>query len=444
MSRMTRTIIGVGLGMAVASPAFAEPAASESRRARPGEESGRLDETDPGDSTAREIARAVLWLPRTIVDVLLFPVRGGVWMYERYQLDDRFYRIFFNDARTIGVYPTATLESGFGVTLGGRFVDRDLFGQHEHFYLLAGYGGQFREVARTQLRSGDRLGDHFALELDGEYEQRPNDAFYGFGNVTDAAETRYHQRLARVAALADVRPLDGLHVVAAGALVDHIYGAGVSGTPIDAMYDPATLVGWMGERHAYAELELRWDTRRRGSEWDPRPELGTGGLASIYAGRLLAFDRSDYWRYGVDLQYFAHLEAGPRVLIARAHGEAVGGALDTVPFADVPSLGGSSLLRGYPLDRFRDRIAALGSLEYRWDLGRSLEAGLFVDAGRVYSSVHDVTLDGMRVGYGTVLELHSDRGFVCEGSISSSIDGGLYFNLSLSPIFDVDPRVRRR
>jgi surface antigen Omp85-like protein len=455
----------VALVLAWAAPAAAEPPpndapTAEVRRTRPGDESGRLDRVDPGDSLARKLARGALWLPRTAVDVVLFPVRSGIWMFERYQLDDRFHRIFFNDARTVGLYPTATLESGFGVTLGARFVDRDVLGEREHFYLLAGYGGQFREVARTQLRSGNRFGDHVALELDAAYEQRPQDAFYGIGNADEtsamdvvvdpramplAVETRYHQRLARVAALADVRAVSSLHVVGAGALVDHIYGSGVTGTPIESVYDPAGLIGWMGERHAYAELELRWDSRRHGSEWEPVSVFGTGALASVYAGRTVRFDADrDYWRYGADLQYFLHLDEGPRVVVARAHGEAVSGTLDEVPFAELPTLGGSSILRGYPLDRFRDRVAAVGSLEYRWDLGRPLDAGFFVDAGRVYSSVRDITLDHMRVGYGALLELHSDRGFVVETSVATSIDGGVFFNLSLSPIFDVDPRVRRR
>jgi hypothetical protein len=428
---------------------------------RPGDESGRLDEVDPGDSASRRVGRVLLFVPKVLFNVAMTPVRGGLYLFERYQLDLRFKQIFFNDAYTIGLYPTASFETGFGLNAGARFVDRDLFGDREHLSILAGYGGIFREVARAQLRSGDRLGSHVQLELVGEYERRPQDAFYGIGNgdkqtvappmlvdpLTDATavSTRFRQRLLRAAAIADVRPTGSFHAIASGALVDHQYGPGETGTSIDMVYDPRDLVGWGGSQYLYSELELRWDARKAADLWEPRPVLASGSLASVFAGRAFRQDGGvDYWRYGVDLQQFIHLGAGPRVLIGRLHGEGVSAARDQIPFADLPELGGASVLRGYPLDRFRDRVAAAGSIEYRWDLSRLFDAGLFVDAGRVYPSLADLSLDHLRMGYGVALEMHSERGFLLEGSVASSLEGGLYLNLSLSPVFDLDPRVRRR
>jgi outer membrane protein assembly factor BamA len=117
---------------------------------------------------------------------------------------------------------------------------------------------------------------------------------------------------------------------------------------------------------------------------------------------------------------------------------------DEVPFTELPRLGGSTYLRGYSLDRFRDRVAAFGSATYSWDLSQWFSANVFVDAGRVYPSLDQLSLEGMRMGYGVALEAHSTNSFVLEGSIASSIDGGLMFNLSFNPVFDIDERVRRR
>ena len=47
------------------------------------------------------------------------------------------------------------------------------------------------------------------------------------------------------------------------------------------------------------------------------------------------------------------------------------------------------------------------------------------------------------VGYGVGLELHgSDGGFLVEGSLASSIDGGIMLNATLNPVLDARPRWR--
>jgi len=162
----------------------------------PGEESGRVGPVDDGDSTLRVIGRDVLFVPKLAANVALTPVRGGIWAFDRYHLDDLYYRVFFNDARTIGLYPTAAFESGFGIiglTGGARFVDRDVFGAREHLSLQAAVGtAYYRQLYSASLRSGDRLGDRFALELDAGYERRPRDAFYGIGNADTVMITETH------------------------------------------------------------------------------------------------------------------------------------------------------------------------------------------------------------------------------------------------------------
>ena len=52
----------------IAPPAAAEPTV------RPGDESGRVDTPDTTDSTARTIARGVLFVPRVVVGAALLPV----------------------------------------------------------------------------------------------------------------------------------------------------------------------------------------------------------------------------------------------------------------------------------------------------------------------------------------------------------------------------------
>ena len=425
----------------------------------PGGESGRIDPGEGGDSTLRMGLRGVLFVPKVAVNLVLSPVRLSAWAFDRYHLDELYYRVFFNDARTIGLIPTASFDSWFGITAGARFVHRDMFGAREHLSISAAAGGRYHQVYKAAFRTGDRLGG-VGLELDAQYEQRPMDPFYGIGNhgdtvrpaspvdpITDptAVETRYRERIARVAGLIDVRLIGSLHLRSASELTDRTFSASDNGVPIDAVYDPAMIVGYDGVRYLYSELELRFDSRRRFDRFEPRLFYSAGSLAAVFGGRTHRLDRaSDYWRCGVDLQHFVRLSQGPRVLAIRLRGEAVSGGRAEVPFTELPQLGGPDELRGYPADRFRDRALALGSLEYEWDLSELVSASLFVDAGRVFERLSDLSTDHLRIGYGVAFQAHTQDSFGFQGSIASSVDGGVFFNLSLNPVFRLDERVRRR
>jgi hypothetical protein len=198
-----------------------------------------------------------------------------------------------------------------------------------------------------------------------------------------------------------------------------------------------------GVRHAYGELELRWDTRRRATVWEPRDVHSVGSLAAAFTGRVHRLDGGpDFWRYGVELQHDWRLARGPRVLAVRLRGAGVTGQRDEVPFTELPSLGGGSFLRGYSFERFRDRVAAFGSIQYQWDISHMVDAYLFTDAGRVFPSLDELTVHGMRVGYGIGLELHGQNGFLLEGTLASSIDGGVFVSVSLNPVLDQKERWR--
>jgi len=458
---IVRVIVAIAVvaaaGRAVADPSPPATAADVAAQPRPGGESGRTDMPD-GDSALREAGRAALFVPKLVVGAAVAPIDGALWMQDRYKLDQLYYKVFFNDAHTIGLYPTATYTSGYGVTGGVRFVDRDLFGAHEWMALQAttGYvsGEAYRESFFAGANTGHRLG-RLVLAGEATFDRRPDDPFFGIGN-TDltmpgvphadprelAVATHYRYQEARAASYADARVVGPLHARLTGAVVEHGMSRSTDGPPIDEVYDPGALVGWSGFTNLYGELELRIDERRT-LEWEPPGIKSNGWLAAATIGRVHDLDAGgDFWRGTAELQDFIHLAKGPRLLALRLRGEAVSGSAMDIPLTQLPMLGGGDFLRGYDFERFRDKLAALGSAEYIWDLSHWFAAAVFVDAGRVYDGFSALELDHLRVGYGAALEVSKDDMFLFEASIASSIDGGLFLSLSFNPVFDARPRWR--
>jgi len=427
----------------------------------PGDESGRTDDIPSDDTAARQVGRGLLFFPKILTEVALAPLRGTIWAYDRYHLDERWYQLFFNDARTIGLYPTGSLESGFGInglTVGARFVDRDTFGGREHLALEAAVGVDYRFKQLYALNYRTR---HF--EVDAGYEVRPRDPFYGIGNgemvVTPAAminplttdtavQTRYGQHRARGRITGELRLVSDLYLRPAAEILDRSFGDPASGsTPTTDVYAMNGLVGWeQGVTAGYGEIELRWDSRRAVSLYE-RGHYSAGTLAGLFGGYETPVSSgagSPFFRYGGDIQHFVRIGMGPRVLMARLHGEAITGSIDEVPFTELPALGGPMYLRGFDVDRFRDRIAAFGTVQYAWDLATMLTATAFVDVGRVWRDYSSLTVQDLRTGFGGSLVLDSDGSFVSELSLASSLDGGLFVSLSFNPVYDIDERVRRR
>ena len=120
----------------------------------PGEESGRIDAEPTGESAARTVGRTVLYIPRGVIEVVLFPVRGAVWANEKYEVVNRTRRLFFNKEGTIGVYPILFFESSEGVLVGAQFVAQ--LTPAAKFHLSAGAGPSSR---RRLAGEQDRLGE---------------------------------------------------------------------------------------------------------------------------------------------------------------------------------------------------------------------------------------------------------------------------------------------
>jgi len=427
---------------------------------RPGEESGRTDPVDLGDGVARRIGRGLLWIPRLPVELVVQPVRGMLYLQDRYEVLHGVISLFVTDDRKIAVFPMALFETGFGLNVGARAFFKDVLTDGNRVDLRAGFGGEFRWVARLGLDLDRRRGPVSAT-LEARYAMSDSARFFGYGNgdldsvtmpvdptTTDAAAaSRFRVEVARVIPRVKLRLPADVSVTATGALVHKSFEVADPGSdvPIDQAFLVDRIPGFDGTTFTYGELEVAWDTRRKAHRWDAPGVRGTGGLALAFAGRQQSVvgDEPSFYRVGVDLQRYLRLSTGPRVLELRTYAELVTGPRDEVAFSELPRLGGVNLLRGYETDRFRDRIAVVGQVSYLWAASHWLASALFVDVGRVYPDLGAVSLDHMRVGYGIALEAYGRSSMAFRAELASSIDGGVFIYLALNPVFDARARVER-
>lgn len=385
----------------------------------PGHESGRTDAVDDGDTAGREVARTALTPVRWLFELTLWPVHGVITEWAEHRMSHQIGGLGDTKGASFSIGPLLRVDSGHGIAGfagGAKATVKNVLGEHEQVTGIAagGAGGYLRQLYEVSLRSGDRFGDSFELGLDGSYEDRPRDGYYGIGD-TELPVTRFAQRRAQTTLAGDVRITDALHLVPGASLATDRYTS-----PADGMdHDASSLDG---------ELAVRWDSEYPAGVWDPRDLPTTGTYAALAVARSHRLDAGpDFWRARIDVEQLVRLGIGPRMLAFRLHGEGV--STTDVPLPELPALGGPMLLRGYAFDEFRDRFAAVATVEYRWDLAQWIGAHLYVDAGRVAPSV--ASFDSLRVGYGAGILLGKHGAAI---DLASTIDGGIMFAATIGAL----------
>ena len=458
---------------AAASADSAEAAAAADSAPLPrADQASGLSRDEPSSTVERMkwVPRVLLFVPRWTFWAVAQPIRLSVWAYERYNLQARVKGALFNTEGTYGAYPVAGYSTDFGLQGGLRFVHDDLLGESEDLRVRANFGGRYQQAYGFTVDSGDRLGDRVQLELEARYERRPSERFFGLGNASivpepppdmlidpatsDAAvSTRFRENLTRVFAAAEVKLLDHeeqkltFHFSSALMLRDF-------GSPEDEgvaeSFDVSRLAGFEeGVDNFYFEAEAIYDSRRPGSKWQSELLDATGWYAAAHVGRAVGIgsDPSAFIRYGGEVVRLFDLYRGSRVLALRLFLEAAAGgdglADRRLPFIDLPRLGGTEYLRGYPEGRFRDRAVALGTAEYTWDLGNMLAAYTFVDVGRPFGLLSEFELDHLRIGFGGGVQLHTQHTFFTRAQLAASRDGDLFLELLFSPAFGRRERAGR-
>jgi hypothetical protein len=408
-------------------------------------------------------ARHLLVVPRVLAATVAMPLRGGLTLYEEHHVRERLVDLFFDDTRTFGIYPTVALETSLTPGVGARLVHRNVFGVGGGLRVGADYGGESRYRLEGGLTSPAFAGGMLRTRVNGGWLRQPSAVFYGIGDQDlgqpdpslvglpargpVAVSTTFAQEIAHAELAVELDPAGPLFAAVSTAYFRRAFGdAGADDitqvTRTDVRFDTATLAGWdQGTKVSYSEAQLGWNSLTTSNSFVSAAAPSSGTKVVGFAGVARGVGGADvaYTRYGVDGFRYFDLYGGDRVLILRGRMEGVVGADDQIPFTDLPRLGGPVLLRGYARDRYRDRVAMLATIEYRYPIWRQLGGFLFVDGGRVVPGLADAGRAALapqllRVGGGGGLELLQGEIFRMRAQVAGSPEG-FFFQLALEPVY---------
>ena len=298
----------------------------------------------------------------------------------------------------------------------------------------AGWSLKSYKLVSTEMHLPDLGEGRVSFDAHANWVDAPRVDFYGLGNSSHVPDkARYLYRAGVAGGSMTVKPLKWASAAAGAEYLHIVSGGGTGGTPIDQAYGPETAPG-LGAAPTYAHSivagEIDWRQSagysRRGGlyrfEWSDFHDTGSGAYS---------FRRQD----AEVAQYLPLLREN---WVIALHG--LVSATDTdpgavVPYFMLPSLGGSSDLRGYPTWRFRDRNRLLLTGEYRWTAGQFVDMAIFIDAGKVAPHTRELDLHDLKRSYGIGVRFHAPSATALRFEVAKTRDEGIGFIFAFGPVF---------
>jgi outer membrane protein assembly factor BamA len=323
------------------------------------------------------------------------PVVGLATLIEKYELQNWVRRVFVFRDGDAGIFPTFLYEFGTYASLGAYFYHDDLFRPGHDLIIHGGFWTDdwLRLVLKDDLTVF--RDDTGLVETRVLYVRRPDRPFHGIGPDTNQdAETFYRiDRFdARTSLAGHLGPLDEARLALGFRRTRFDDGKSPS---ISELFDPTdaeVVPGFGGYELVTTGLDVALDTRS--------PDLvrtsGTGVRLELFGTFNVDPSKPDlrFVRWGGEGALFLDITGHNNVLGFRAYTEFAEPLDDeTIPFFELPSLGGDEKMRGFISGRFRGNSVFLVTAEYRYPVWALLDASVFVSGGNAFGSY----LDGLRL-----------------------------------------------
>lgn len=361
---------------------------------------------EPDDTTNAELREpfpepkgigSKIWaVPQFIIDIPVNILEG----FAKVVIDDLYvgkaiagFGAFSGDFFNLGgFYPIVGLGSRSGLEYGVAFKTKGVYTAEDRFKIKMATSAHDYQRFKIRYITPNLINDNFGVTFLGEYRQSPWESFHGIGNSTFSSnEVNYNPEHTDLSAtgLWTIDPQWDM-TFRLGYDAYNIFDGedpDLEGDIdfITANYDPS-LATLRKTRFWSFGGTLHHDWRNNAGQ----PTAGGEEIISVVYNKSTEDDSLKFWSTSVDLRQYLHIFK-KRTLALRilAQSTDVIGESPELPFYLKSQLGGVESLRGYRRGRFVDNDLALVSIEYRYPLLEFMDAFIFLDEARVFSSFSD-------------------------------------------------------
>ena len=399
-------------------------------------------------------AESARWVPRILL-APLFLLHEGVIAQPGWAIGTAAERnrtppkvanaLTFGTGDRAGFYPTAFYDFGFRPSFGLTMWARPVRPNDGRLKAHLGFGGRrwWCVELSQRLYLGSRTThdlpfDKSQIHMAFRFYERPDHAFHGLGPDPSAERSWYFRRQIGGTVSSEIvfGDYDGVGV---GITLDDNHFA--EGSPTERsgelsieqqfdVTDPDVVPGFGGYTLGMAHAALNLDSRK------PRPAGGSGVRLEVGGeiGKDLREGGGAFVRYGGEVGLHLDVSGGRNRVLSLRHKIRLAapiGEATSLPFTELPAIGGDEVLRGFPEGRYRGYSLWASSLQYTWPAWVYLDSIVFVDVGNTFGR----NLSGLGMG-----QLCGSFGFGLRSSFDRDSSVHLLIAAGTTP-FD-DPKFR--
>lgn len=381
----------------------------------------------------------LLDVPETILKTPIYVGKGLSWAamngIYRNPTVRRFANYVFSFQPSLGPAPVVSYSSNGGVRLGLSYTRTQVFSPHDRGRIVGTLSTHQYKRFETSYVAPQLFSKRSGLSLRAAYRWRPRENFYGLGYTSrDEDKVSFALEQTEFAAVNNWRVGPQWRIDFEAAFVASNISGGKNKSLVRDLNE-------IQDKFGMAAADFRRSRLIRGGvaidhDWrDVKGQPSAGGrerLAIAYSHGVGYFDDIRFVTVSGDIAHYFNVYK-KRILAIRLLAETVDADEDdgVLPFYLKSRLGGRDDLRGFLSSRFVDNDRMLATLEYRYPIWDMIDAFIFAEAGRVFSSVtEEFTLRNWSESLGTGLRVWRSEEVVLSAQVAYSDESWrLYFEL---------------
>lgn len=332
------------------------------------------------------------------------------------------------DDKTLEPLPIISYDTDVGLGYGAKAFFLNYLGFNESFDLVLFNSTKGERWYRFVFSVPDfelRQGKVYPLSLDFlvDYDKWIKNSYFRIGNDSKFENREYYTREPIEFSLTASRGFTQTFVGQFG-----IRYKSTKNFNFEESDDQNNLINLTRELNPYNAkylslfLNLRYDTRNSFINPSRGVVLQTEGELSP----KFSFTNVSFNRWGLTIQSYSKLLYPTTILALRFNFQNIYG--DKIPIQNLLSLGGNQTLRGYPQDRFLDKVLAVANAELRFPIFWRFGGVTGIDLGRVWNKSSEIGFSGWHMNPNFGLRFYLETFIVRLDIGMSSKTSGFYFN----------------